>query len=170
MAKVSVGLRGWRFDEADVFDSDGSIRPLEEMSPDTRERILRLSSLVGSPCDACWLVHGDENLEDCNAAAVVYGEPFSEIVLCGDHETDFLYWYRESGGSEYRGSTELADAFQTWFAEGGRAPEGYEGLEHVDTDPENIPAVEESIPSCTADSGGEEVNTETETDTEYPSE
>lgn len=139
MGKVSIGLRGWRFDESDVFDENGEFLPLEAMPKDARTRVLRLSGLVGTPCDACWLVHGDENIEQCNVVNVVYGEPLSEVVLCDEHEAAFLYWYREAGGDQYRGEDELQDAFHEWFADGGRAPDGYAGLDHVDTDPESIP-------------------------------
>ncbi|MFB6149149.1 MAG: hypothetical protein ABEJ48_05745 [Halobacteriales archaeon] len=138
MAKVSIGLRGWRFDEDDVFADDGTMRPLEEMPPDTRDRIQRLMVLVREPCDACWLIHGDDNRDQCNVPDVVYGEPLSEVLLCSDHEADFLYWYREEGGEAYRGEPELQDEFHEWFADGGRAPEGYGGIEHVDTDPQNV--------------------------------
>jgi hypothetical protein len=139
MAKVSIALRGWRFDEAEVFAEDGRLRPFEEMSDDAARRIERLSSLVGSPCDGCWLVHGEDGLDDCNAVAVVYGEPLSEVALCADHEDDFVYWYREAGGSDLQGDPELQDAFHEWFADGGRAPEDYEGVEHVDTEPADLP-------------------------------
>ena len=139
MGKVSIALRGWRFEEEEVFAPDGRLRPLEEMPDDAAERLLRLPDLVGSPCDACWLVHGDEALEQCQVAQVVYGEPLAEVVLCDDHEDDFVYWYREAGGSAHRGEPELQDAFHEWFADGGRAPEGYEGVEHVDTDPQALP-------------------------------
>ena len=40
MGKVSIALRGWRFDEAAVFTNDGELRPLDEMDQDTRERIV----------------------------------------------------------------------------------------------------------------------------------
>jgi hypothetical protein len=152
MAKVSIGLRGWRFEEGDVFTPDGDVRPLDEMPPDARERVLRLSALVGSPCDACWLIHGDEDIERCRAADVVYGEPMAEVVVCAPHEPDFLYWYREEGGSAHRGSEDLEDAFSEWFADGGRAPEGYEGIEHVDTDPDGLPEPPDpgdGTPACT---------------------
>ena len=139
MAKVSIGLRGWRFDEEDVFDEAGNFRPLEEMPDDARRRLLRLTTLVNSPCDACWLIHGEEDIQKGNVARVVYGEPMAEVLLCPDHEIDFLYWYREEGGERYRGSEELQDAFHEWFDDGGRAPEGYGGVEHVDTDPEELP-------------------------------
>jgi hypothetical protein len=33
----------------------------------------------------------------------------------------------------------MKDAFHEWFADGGRAPEGYGGMEHVDTDPGSLP-------------------------------
>jgi hypothetical protein len=154
MVKVSIGLRGWRFEENDVFTSDGEVRPLDEMPPDARDRVLRLSALVGSPCDACWLIHGDDDIERCRAADVVYGEPMAEVVLCTPHEPDFLYWYREEGGSAYRGSDDLEDAFYEWFADGGRAPEGYAGIEHVDTDPEDLPEppdTGEEKPACAPD-------------------
>ncbi|MFB6160801.1 MAG: hypothetical protein ABEJ61_06450 [Haloferacaceae archaeon] len=139
MAKVSVGLRGWRFEESAIFDEDGEFRPLDEMPEDDRERIVRLVSLVERPCDACYLVHGEEEIERCRQATVVYGEPLDEVVLCDDHETDFVYWYHEAGGRAYRGEPELRDAFHAWFDDGGRAPEGYGGVDHVETDPEGLP-------------------------------
>ena len=141
MGKVSIGLRGWRFDESDVFTDDGEIMPIDRMDPATRERVARLREVIGSPCHACWLLHGDENLGACNVAAAVYGEPLSEVVVCDVHEPDFLYWYREEGGSEHRGEPELQDAFHEWFLDGGRAPEEYGGVEHVDTDPTAVPQV-----------------------------
>ena len=139
MGKVSIGLRGWRFDEEEVFTESGEYRPMDDMSADTQHRLGRLTALVGSPCDACWLIHGDEDLQACNVVEVVYGEPLAEIVVCSDHETDFLYWYFEEGGEQYRGEEELQDAFHEWFADGGRAPDGYAEMEHVDTDPDDLP-------------------------------
>lgn len=139
MAKISIGLHGWRFEESDVFDEDGEFRPLGEMPPETQERLLRLMSIVDAPCDACWLLHGDENREEWERASAVYGEPESEVLLCADHEQDFIYWYREAGGSRFRGEERLEDEFHEWFLDGGRAPEGYEGIEHVATDPADLP-------------------------------
>jgi len=139
MAKVSVGLRGWRFDESAVFTSDGEFRPLDEMDDDDRERLFRLATLVEKPCDACYLIHGEEGMERCRRAEVVYGEPGDEVVLCTDHEADFVYWFREAGGDAHRGDPELRDAFHGWFADGGRAPEGYVGVEHVDTAADDLP-------------------------------
>lgn len=139
MGKVSIGLRGWRFDEEEVFTKDGNYRPMDEISADTQKRLGRLSALVGSPCDACWLVHGDENLPNCNVTEVVYGEPLSEVSVCSEHETDFLYWYFEHDGEQFRGEDELQDEFHEWFADGGRAPDGYGGMEHIDTDPDDLP-------------------------------
>ncbi|MFB6256282.1 MAG: hypothetical protein ABEH58_06080 [Haloplanus sp.] len=139
MTKVSVGLRGWRFEESAVFDADGEFRPLEEMDEGDRDRLLRLTVLVDRPCDACYLNHGEADLERCRQAAIVYGEPGDEVVLCDDHEDDFVYWFREAGGDAYRGDPELRDAFHEWFAAGGRAPEGYGGVEHVATDPGDLP-------------------------------
>jgi len=148
MGKVSIGLRGWRFEEAEVFTPDGRLRPLDEMSDDDARRVSRLSALVGTPCHACWLIHGDADIAACNPAAVVYGEPMAEVVLCAAHEPDFLYWYREAGGEAHRGEETLQDAFHEWFLDGGRAPDGYAGLEHVDTDPTDLPTpppVEEAL-------------------------
>ena len=139
MAKVSIGLRGWRFDEDEVFTEDGEFRPLEEMSEDTAQRLSRLVTLVEEPCDACYLVYGEAEKRRCKQATIVYGEPMEEVVLCDDHESDFLYWYRETGGKRYRGEEEFRDVFHEWFADGGRAPEGYGGLDHVETDPETLP-------------------------------
>ncbi|USZ68569.1 hypothetical protein NGM10_02230 [Halorussus salilacus] len=148
MGKVSIGLRGWRFEEDEVFDDDGAFKPLDEIPDDPRKRLLRLQTLVGSPCDACWLIHGDENLRECNVSEVVYGEPLSEVTLCRDHETDFLYWFLEAGGDRYKGEDELQDAFHEWFLDGGRAPEGYGGIEHVETDPDDIPEPPEADPGA----------------------
>lgn len=145
MGKVSIGLRGWRFDEEEVFTEDGELRPIDKLSEDIREQLVRLTVITGSPCDACWLIHGDENVEECNVANVVYGEPLDEVILCANHETDLLYWYREEGGSEYRGTPEFKDRFHEWFDDGGRAPEGYGGLEHVDTDPDGVPQPEPEV-------------------------
>lgn len=149
MTKVSIGLRGWRFDEEDVFDADGEFRPLTEMPPDTRDRIARLMAIINNPCDACWLIHGEKEKQRCRSAAVVYGEPLREVVLCTSHETDFLYWFREEGGHRLAGDRTFQNAFHQWFADGGRAPEGYGGMEHVDTDPETVPepTPQEELPS-----------------------
>ncbi|WP_276281913.1 hypothetical protein [Halorussus caseinilyticus] len=139
MAKVSIGLRGWRFDEDEVFTEEGDFRPMDEIPDDPRKRLIRLQALVNAPCDACWLIHGDEEIHECNVAEVVYGEPLSEVVLCTDHEPDFLYWFTEAGGDRFKGEDVLQDEFHEWFADGGRAPDGYGGVEHVDTDPEDVP-------------------------------
>lgn len=140
MGKVSIALRGWRFDEEDVFTDDGELKPIDQMDPETRDRMVRLTVIAGEPCDACWLIHGDANLQNCNVARVVYGEPLHEVVLCNEHEPDFLYWFREAGGAEFKGDAErFQDEFYDWFGEGNRAPEGYGGLEHVDTDPDGVP-------------------------------
>jgi len=139
MGKVSIALRGWRFEEDEVFAEDGRLRPFEAMPDDAAERIARLPELVGSACDACWLEHGDENREACNQVQVVYGEPLGEVGLCNDHEDAFVYWFREGGGSQYQGDLDLADAFHEWFLDGGRPPEWFEGVEHVDTAPQELP-------------------------------
>ncbi|WP_435195079.1 hypothetical protein [Natronomonas sp. EA1] len=146
MGKVSVAMRGWRFDEDDIFDEHGELRPLEEIPKDARERLVRLTVITGAPCDACWLIHGDENIEQCNVAGAVYGEALHEVVLCPEHERDFLYWFREAGGREYVEEPEaFADAFHEWFLDDNRAPEGYEGLEHVETDPDSVPQPEPDV-------------------------
>ncbi len=139
MAKVSIGLRGWRFDEAEVFTDAGEFRPLDELAGDTRQRLVRLTYLQGKPCDACYLVHGEADKRRCNEATIVYGEPMEEVLLCADHEADFLYWFREAGGTDAAGTETFRDEFHEWFAAGERAPEGYGGLDHVDTDPTGLP-------------------------------
>ena len=131
MSKVSIALRGWRFDEDDVFDDDGELRPLDEMPEDTRHRIIRLAHISGDACDACWLIHGEAEIDRANPGTIVYGEPMAEVLVCDEHEADFLYWFREAGGSEYAGEAEFPDRFHEWFAEGNRAPEDYGGLDHV---------------------------------------
>ncbi|WP_225333917.1 hypothetical protein [Halomicrobium urmianum] len=139
MGKVSIGLRGWRFDEEEVFDDDGRIRPLGTMSEDTKRRVLRLTERITDPCDACWLIHGEANVAQCRPAEVIYGEPRGEVVLCREHEPDFVYWFREVADDDLIGTPDLGDAFHEWFLDGGRAPEGYGGVEHVDRDPEDVP-------------------------------
>jgi hypothetical protein len=139
MAKVSVGLRGWRFEESEIFTEDEEFKPLEEVPEDPRQRLLRLSRLVEQPCDACYLIHGEADKKRCNPAAFVYGEPMDEVVLCADHEPEFIYWYQNEGGSELRGEPEFADGFHSWFADGNRAPEDFGGVDHVETDPDSLP-------------------------------
>ncbi|ELZ82952.1 hypothetical protein C453_13121 [Haloferax elongans ATCC BAA-1513] len=140
MAKVSVGLRGWRFEESEIFSEEGEFKPLDEIPEDARERLVRLVNLVEEPCDACYLVHGDEEIQQCRQAAIVYGEPGEEVLLCSQHEPDFLYWFREEGGRELAGDDIFADAFHEWFVDDGRAPEGYAGIDHVETDPDDLPS------------------------------
>jgi hypothetical protein len=139
MAKVSIGLRGWRFDEEEVFTEAGEFRPLTEIPEEARHRLVRLSLVVDRPCDACYLEHGDAETERCRPAAIVYGEPLDEVLLCDAHEADFLYWFREHGGRELAGDDAFRDTFHEWFAGGGRAPEGYGGIDHVETDPDALP-------------------------------
>jgi len=146
MGKVSIGFRGWRFDEDAIFDESGDFRPLDEMPDDDRQRLVRLTVLDELPCDACYLIHGDENIRQCNVPVAVYGEPFGEVLVCDEHERDFYYWFLEAGGRRYKGEKELENAFCEWFADGGRAPDEYDGPEHVDTgdapDPD-VPSPEE---------------------------
>jgi len=152
MDKVSIGLQGWRFDEAEVFTEDGDYRPFDEMDGDTRRRLVRLSVVVGAPCDACWLL---SDAEDHREAEYVYGEPLSEVLLCAAHEPDFVYWFREAGGDRHAGSEEFDDRFHEWFLDGGRAPEGYDGMEYVagdgelpeppTPDPEAVPGLEDHL-------------------------
>jgi hypothetical protein len=149
MGKVSIGLRGWRFDEEAVFDDDGEFRERGEIPKPDRQRLARLSILVNAPCNACWLIHGEEDKERCEVAEVVYGEPGHEVIVCAEHEADFLYWFREEGGQEYVGEKELQRAFHEWFANGERAPAGYGGMEHVDT------ASIEDLPAPTVPTGEE---------------
>lgn len=139
MSKVSIGLRGWRFDEEAVFTDEGEFRPLEEIPLDAKKRLVRLQDIVNAPCDACWLEHGEDSPEEYNPSEVVYGEPLSEVLLCGEHENDLVYWFREAGGSGYAETDEFDDAFHEWFLDGGRAPEGYDGVEHVATEPDELP-------------------------------
>lgn len=139
MGKVNIGLRGWRFAEADVFNDEGMFKQLEEIPKDDRQRLLRLVSVVEKPCDACGLIYGEDEIHRATQAAVVYGEPNDEVVLCADHEADFMYWYQNAGGSDHRGTAEFNDAFYEWFDDGGRAPEDFETVEHVETDPEGLP-------------------------------
>ncbi|MFD1599885.1 hypothetical protein [Halobellus rarus] len=139
MAKVSIGLRGWRFDEEEVFTDDGEFRALDSVPEDTRKRLIRLTYLQEKPCDACYLVHGEAEQRRANQAEIVYGEPMEEVLLCSEHEADFLYWFREEDGKAAAGTETFRDQFHEWFLAGNRAPEGYGGLEHVDTDPDTLP-------------------------------
>ncbi|QSG09387.1 hypothetical protein [Halapricum desulfuricans] len=151
MGKVSIGLRGWRFDEADVFDANGAIKSLAEMPPEPRRRVSRLTAILGNACDVCMVLEDDER--HCNVASAVYGEPMHEVLLCAEHEPDFFYWFRELGGEEYAGSTALSDTFLEWIADGGRAPDDYGEIEHVDSEPDALPdaAVAGGIPSLEAE-------------------
>lgn len=174
MGKISIGLRGWRFDESEVFTDDDEFLPLDELDDDVRERLARLSVLVGSPCDACWLIHGDENLRECAVCEVVYGEPLSEVVLCGEHERDLVYWYQHEGGDSYRGTERFQDAFYEWFEEGNRAPDWFEGVDHVDTEPAELPDPpdpdQEQIDAAGGETGERIDLRDVDLDTEYPTE
>jgi len=139
MAKVSVGLRGWRFDEEEIFTDDGELRPLDEIPEGPRERLFRLVSLVEEPCDVCYLEYGESEVHRCTQAEIVYGEPEGEVLVCPEHEPDLIYWYREEGGSDHAGSREFADRFHEWVAAGNEAPEGYGSVEHVEEDPDGLP-------------------------------
>lgn len=139
MGKVSVGLRGWRFDEDDIFTDDEQFKPLDAIPADPRQRLLRLLSLVEKPCDVCYLHHGEAEKARCNRATVVYGEPLDEVLLCDDHEPDFIYWYQHAGGSDLRGNPHFADQFHEWVEDGNRAPDSFGRVEHVETDPESLP-------------------------------
>ncbi|WP_435333345.1 hypothetical protein [Haloarchaeobius sp. TZWWS8] len=154
MSKISIGLRGWRFEEEEVFTEDGGVVPFDEMDEDTKKRLVRLGVLYGAPCDACWLIHGDDNLDDCNESTVVYGEPLAEVTVCDEHEPDFLYWFREEGGIEHAETKAFDDEFHEWFVDGGRAPEDYGGMEHVDTDPVDLPKPKLPDPSDLGDHAG----------------
>jgi hypothetical protein len=140
MTKVSIGFRGWRFDEDEVFDEDGSYRPLPEMDEDTRERIQRIPELSNQPCDVCYLAAQAGERESRDEPTAVYGEPGAEVLVCDAHEATFYYWFLDAGGDEHEGTPELQDAFHKWVAAGNREPEHYEGPDHVETDPDSIPA------------------------------
>ena len=139
MAKVSVGLRGWRFDEDDIFTDDEELKPLDEIPEEPRERLVRLVGLLEEPCDVCYLEYGEAEVHRCNQAEIVYGEPRGEVLLCAEHEPDLIYWYREEGGSEHAGSLEFGDRFHEWVAAGNESPEGYGSVEHVEENPTELP-------------------------------
>jgi hypothetical protein len=137
MSKVSIGLRGWRFDEDEVFTAEGEYRPFDRMDADVRNRLIRLSVVVGEHCDACWL--GREDPGERNRVGYVYGEPMAEVLVCDDHEPDFVYWFREAGGSEHAGESDFDDRFHEWFADGNRAPDRYGGMEYVEAEAAELP-------------------------------
>ena len=139
MGKVSIGLRGWRFDEDEIFTDAGGWKPLEEIPKEPRHRLVRLQVVMNKPCDACYLIHGEENKRQCRPASIVYGEPLDEVLLCDEHEADFLFWFRERGGASIAGEETFRDAFHEWFDDGGRAPDDYGGMEHVEEAPEELP-------------------------------
>lgn len=158
MGKVSIGLQGWRFEESAVFTDEGDYRPFDEMDADTRRRLVRLSVIVGAPCGACWLAYDDRERQ--REAEYVYGEPLAEVLLCATHEPDFVYWFREAGGDEHAGVDDFDDRFHEWYLDGGRAPDGYEGMEYVDEgdalpepptpDPETVPELQDHLGRATA--------------------
>ena len=140
MAKVSIELRGWRFEESEIFTEEGEFRPLDEIPDDTRQRLVRLTYLQGEPCMACHCIYGDEEKHRCKEATIVYGEPMAEVLLCNEHEADFLYWFRERDGADTAGTDSVQTGFTKWFTNGNRSPDDYGGLEHVATDPDSLPS------------------------------
>jgi hypothetical protein len=167
MDKVSIGLRGWRFDEDAVLTDDGDLKSYGEMDAEVRDRVSRLHRLVESPCDACWLSHGDAEIQRCAVAEAVYGEPFEEVVLCDDHEADFLHWFHEAGGRELAGTERFEDGFHEWFLDGGRAPEGYGGIERVEVAPEDVPEFDRDD-ACEFDPDGDDESASADDPTETP--
>lgn len=145
MSKVSIGLRGWRFNEADIVSEDGVLKPLDEIPAEPRERLVRLVGLVDEPCDVCYLEHGEEAIHRCAKAEIVYGEPGGEVLLCDAHEPAFVYWYREAGGADHAGEQAFGDRFHEWVAAGNEAPDGYQSVEHVEEDPEGLPALPDQL-------------------------
>lgn len=139
MAKVSIGLRGWRFEESEIFTEDGDFKPLDQIPREVRNRLARIPVLMDMPCHACYAIHGDADIDRCTVPSVVWGEPMGEVVLCTAHEPDFHYWFTEKGGRDFAGSESLREAFVAWFEAGNRAPPDHEGMEYVDTDPEAVP-------------------------------
>lgn len=111
MAKVSVGLRGWRFDEEEIFTDDEELKPLDEIPEEPRERLVRLVGLVEEPCDVCYLEHGEAEVHRCNQAEIVYGEPNGEVLLCPEHEPDLIYWFREEAVASTPATSTSATAF-----------------------------------------------------------
>jgi hypothetical protein len=150
MAKVSIGLRGWRFDEEEIISADGELKPLDEIPEEPRERLVRLVGLVEEPCDVCYLDHGDAGIHRCAQAEIVYGEPGGEVLLCSAHEPDFIYWFREAGGSDHTGRQAFGDRFHEWVAAGNEAPDGYASVEHVEEDP----APDRSTPGVQVEGSG----------------
>jgi len=139
MSKISIGLRGWRFDESTVFTDTGEFRPLESMPDDDRQRLLRLNVLIDEPCDVCQLTIGAEDIGRCRPAAIVYGEPGAEVLVCDPHEPTFIHWYREAGGADLAGTAAFQASFHRWVAAGNRAPAEYRGLEYIEEDPAAVP-------------------------------
>lgn len=123
--KVSIGLRGWRFDPDAVFDEDGDLKPVEEIPEDDRLRVVRLTEIVGNACHVCMLRNPEEGWSAWRKAEAVYGEPTHEVLVCDEHEPVFLYWFWEMGGESYRGMDELQTRFHGWVEDGGEAPEDY---------------------------------------------
>ncbi|MFB6283315.1 MAG: hypothetical protein ABEK59_05185 [Halobacteria archaeon] len=115
--KISIGLRGWRFNPDDVFDADGNLKSPEEIPEDQRERIARLPDIIGNACHVCMLLNPDEGWDEWTKATVVYGEPRHEVLTCDDHEPVFETWFFDEGGEALKGSDNLADTFHAWIKE-----------------------------------------------------
>ena len=112
--KVCIGLRGWRFNPDDVFDSEGRIKKPEDIPEGQRERIARLSDIVGNACHVCMLLHPDAGWDEWVKADVVYGEPRHEVLMCDEHEDVFETWFFDEGGKALKGSEELQYEFHEW--------------------------------------------------------
>ncbi len=123
--RVSIGLRGWTFDPDNVFDDDGELKSVDDIPEEDRLRVVRLTEIIGNACHVCMLRHPNEGWDVWKKADAVYGEPTTEVLVCDEHEPDFLYWYFEEGGEAYKGEEELPDEFHAWIRDGGEAPEGY---------------------------------------------
>jgi len=139
MAKVSVGLRGWRFDEEEIFTDDEELKPLDEIPEEPRERLVRLVSLVEEPCDVCYLEHGEAEVHRCNQAEIVYGEPKGEVLLCPEHEPNLIYWFRGGGRQRARRRPRVRRPLPRVGRRGQRGPGWVRPVEHVEEDPDGLP-------------------------------
>lgn len=123
--KVCIGLRGWKFDPDNIFDAEGDMKPIDEIPEDDRLRVVRLREIIGNACHVCMLRNPEEGWDAWRKADAVYGEPTHEVLVCDEHEKEFLYWFWDEGGEEYKGENELQTRFHDWVEEGGEAPAGY---------------------------------------------
>ncbi len=113
--------------------SDGRVRPLRPGAGNS-PAVRVLAERVSTPVTPAGLFTATKTSNSATSR-IVYGEPMGEVLVCSDHEADFLYWFREEGGEPTAAKRRSAE-FHEWFQGGNRVHR----MEHSDVHVQRTPA------------------------------